>query len=105
MDNPQHGDAALHILGGIMGGGEARSTRKKVTADKPEKLPARRSSARSAVAPANSEVPPDERHRMIAEAAYHRAQQRGFTNGDPLQDWLDAEAQLEMQIKDGIHRA
>jgi hypothetical protein len=89
-----------------MGGGEARSTRKKVTTDKPEKAPARRSSAGSVVAPANSAVTPDERHRMIAEAAYRRAEQRGFTDGDPLQDWLEAETQIEMQLKDGnIHRA
>jgi hypothetical protein len=30
----------------------------------------------------------------IAEAAYLRAAARGFVGGDPMQDWLDAEAEL-----------
>jgi uncharacterized protein YegL len=84
-----------------MGGG-ARSTRKKAKAEKPQKLPARRQSAAgAALASGNSKVTPDERHRMIEEAAYHRAEQRGFTDGDPLQDWLEAEAQVEIQLRDG----
>ena len=37
----------------------------------------------------------EERTRMIAEAAYYRAESRGFTGGDPLQDWLDAEAEID----------
>jgi hypothetical protein len=32
---------------------------------------------------------------MIAEAAYYKAEQRGFAGGDPLQDWLDAEAEID----------
>lgn len=31
----------------------------------------------------------------IAEAAYFLAQQRGFTGGDPVQDWLEAERMLD----------
>lgn len=34
------------------------------------------------------------RYRMIAEAAYFRAERRGFAAGGELQDWLDAEEQL-----------
>lgn len=30
-------------------------------------------------------------HRRIAEAAYLRAERRGFTGGSPLEDWLAAE--------------
>lgn len=83
-----------------MGSGDARSTRKKAKAGKPEKLPVRRpSAAGAALASGNSKVTPDERHRMIAEAAYHRAEQRGFTNGDPQQDWLDAEAQVDIELR------
>jgi hypothetical protein len=37
---------------------------------------------------------PQTRQRMIAEAAYYRAQQRGFAPGGELQDWLDAEAEF-----------
>jgi hypothetical protein len=37
---------------------------------------------------------PASRHAMIAEAAYYRAQRRGFAPGHELEDWLAAEAQL-----------
>jgi len=36
----------------------------------------------------------EERQRWIAIAAYHRAEQRGFTPGYELQDWLEAEAEI-----------
>jgi len=32
---------------------------------------------------------------MIAEAAYFRAEHRGFRGGDPLEDWLQAEAEID----------
>ena len=32
---------------------------------------------------------------MIAEAAYYRAEKRGFAPGSELDDWLAAEADLE----------
>lgn len=38
--------------------------------------------------------PDDERQRMIAEAAYFRALSRGFTGGDPMQDWIVAEREI-----------
>lgn len=31
----------------------------------------------------------------IAEAAYYRAERRGFVGGDPVEDWLAAEKELE----------
>ena len=43
----------------------------------------------------------DERQRMIAEAAYFRAEHRGFRGGDPLEDWLQAEAEIDrMSVRD-----
>jgi hypothetical protein len=35
-----------------------------------------------------------ERQRMIAEAAYFRAMQRGFNGGSSLDDWLEAEREI-----------
>jgi len=35
-----------------------------------------------------------ERQKMIAEAAYYRAMVRGFQNGDPKNDWLAAEQEI-----------
>jgi hypothetical protein len=39
---------------------------------------------------------PDEaaRREMVAIAAYFRAERRGFAAGDPLDDWLGAEAEI-----------
>jgi hypothetical protein len=82
-----------------MGGAESRSRRKKSSASKTEKSPVRgKSDGRPAKAPEVS-ASPDERHQMIALAAYYRAEQRGFANGDPLQDWLEAEAQVMMRLE------
>jgi Protein of unknown function (DUF2934) len=40
----------------------------------------------------------EQRRRMIADAAYHRAQQRGFAPGKELQDWLAAEADVDFML-------
>lgn len=34
------------------------------------------------------------RHAMIAEAAYFRAERRGFSEGGALNDWLEAEREI-----------
>lgn len=41
------------------------------------------------------------RRRMIAEAAWHRAEARGFANGDPMLDWLEAEREIDALLTDG----
>jgi len=38
---------------------------------------------------------PDLRHRMISEAAYYLYSQRGYANGYDVDDWLQAEAQVD----------
>ena len=35
-----------------------------------------------------------ERHQRISEAAYYRAQRRGFTWGSELDDWFEAEKDI-----------
>jgi hypothetical protein len=42
-----------------------------------------------------------ERRHMIAEAAYYLAENRGFADGDPMRDWIAAEAQIEAQLREG----
>ncbi len=37
----------------------------------------------------------DERERLIAVAAYYRAERRGFAPGCEIGDWLEAEAEIE----------
>jgi hypothetical protein len=39
-------------------------------------------------------VSAEERERMIAEAAYFKAENRGFRDGDPIQDWIEAETEI-----------
>jgi hypothetical protein len=39
------------------------------------------------------------RQEMIAEAAYYRAEKRGFAPGHDLDDWLEAEALLEVMAR------
>jgi hypothetical protein len=36
----------------------------------------------------------EERDRLIAQAAYFRAEKRGFVPGCELQDWVEAEAEV-----------
>ncbi|MGH8337667.1 MAG: DUF2934 domain-containing protein [Gammaproteobacteria bacterium] len=36
---------------------------------------------------------------MIAEAAYFRAERRGFEPGHEVEDWLGAEAELEHRLR------
>lgn len=40
----------------------------------------------------------EERHRKISEAAYFMAEQRGFQGDMVLDDWLQAEAQVDARL-------
>jgi hypothetical protein len=60
--------------------------------------PRRASNASVSAPPDGVAVSPEERRRLIAEAAYYRAQQRGFCGGDPIQDWLEAEAEVTLKL-------
>ena len=39
-------------------------------------------------------ISPEERQRLVARAAYFRAEKRGFVPGFELQDWVEAEAEV-----------
>lgn len=76
------------------------------------KEPGRRSAERSAppkTAPktakpstfsnhARAEVSPEELRKLISEAAYYRAKQRGFAPGHELEDWIQAEAEVTQRL-------
>jgi hypothetical protein len=69
-----------------------------------EKLKARveAGQARAHMAPVHGAgVHVDERQRMIAEVAYLRAESRGFTGGDPAQDWVEAEIEVDRLLLEG----
>jgi hypothetical protein len=46
-------------------------------------------------------VDPERRAAMIAEAAYYRAERRGFATGDEIADWLSAEQEVDAVLLRG----
>jgi len=44
----------------------------------------------------------DERERLVRERAYFRAQQRGFVPGYEVEDWLEAERELEHKSRSAV---
>ena len=46
-------------------------------------------------------VSAEERERFVAQAAYFRAEKRGFAPGCELQDWVEAEAEVLRLIGGG----
>jgi hypothetical protein len=85
--------------------GKPRSSRKAPAAAKTTPASSRAKSPQtqaSAETPAGSARPrprltPEEMHRMIAEAAYYRAERRGFAPGGEELDWFEAEAELRAE--------
>ena len=45
-----------------------------------------------------TQVEEEQRQQMIAAAAYLRAERRGFKCGDPVTDWLEAEAEVDAEL-------
>lgn len=44
-------------------------------------------------------ISPAERRKLIEKAAYSRAQGRNFASGSELQDWLEAEAEVDRLLR------
>jgi hypothetical protein len=47
-----------------------------------------------------SAISAEQRHALIARAAYLLAEGRGFSPGEELDDWLAAEADVDRQLSD-----
>ena len=47
---------------------------------------------------AQGEIDPQARHRMISEAAYRLYARRGYVEGFELEDWMQAEAEVDRQL-------
>jgi len=45
-----------------------------------------------------TQVLEEQRRQRIAVAAYLRAERRGFRDGDPVADWLEAEAEVDGEL-------
>lgn len=46
-------------------------------------------------------VSAEERERMIAVKAYYCAERRGFAPGHEMEDWCEAEAEIDRQLRRG----
>ena len=53
------------------------------------------------VMPPRPKLTPEARHALIAEAAYLRAERRGFEPGHETEDWLAAEAEVDALLTVG----
>jgi murein L,D-transpeptidase YafK len=42
-----------------------------------------------------AEATPEERWKMVAVSAYYKAKERGFSPGNELQDWSEAEKEID----------
>ncbi len=60
--------------------------------------PGNQSPARAADRLQARAVSPEERRRMIAEAAYLTAERRRFQGGSPERDWLEAEIEVDAML-------
>ena len=45
--------------------------------------------------PSSLDITPEERWKMVAVAAYHRAEKRNFEPGNELQDWAESENEID----------
>jgi septal ring-binding cell division protein DamX len=67
------------------------ATKKVASAKKaPAKKPAKPSAKSSSL-----DITPEERWKMVAIAAYHRAEKRNFEPGNELQDWTESEQEID----------
>jgi hypothetical protein len=46
-------------------------------------------------------VPLEQRRHYVEMAAYYIAERRGFAPGDPLEDWVQAEAEIDRLLAEG----
>jgi hypothetical protein len=69
----------------------------------PQMLAAMAAFTPAAVSAPTPQISGDERRRMIADAAYRRAERAGFA-GDPLADWLTAEREIDAALEARLAR-
>lgn len=78
------------------------SPAKKAVAAAPKKAATapKKATTKAAAAAVKSSITPEQRYCMVAEAAYFLAERQGFL-GDPVQDWIAAEAEIAAFLKKG----
>jgi hypothetical protein len=77
-------------------GTERRATERRVPPKAAPQSTANPTSFNNNTARAN--ISPDELRKLISEAAYYRAKQRGFAPGHEVEDWIQAEAEVMRRL-------
>ena len=80
--------------------------KKRLAASKPAEKPttkktaprARRAAPHKPAADGVTGLTAQERHALVAQAAYFRAEARGFAAGGEFEDWVAAEAEVNAQM-------
>ena len=68
-----------------------------------KRAPRKTTAAVSAIEPAFSQfVGPEQRAALIAEAAFFRAEKRGFAPGHEVEDWLAAESEVDAKLMHAV---
>ncbi len=68
----------------------------RTAAKKPVKAaPVRTAAAHQRAKATSGHLSEDDRRHLIAEAAYFKAERRGFSEGSALEDWIEAEAEID----------
>lgn len=80
-----------------------KTATKKAAAAKVAKAAAPKAKAataakKPAAAKAKKSVTPEQRYLMICEAAFYKSERRGFSPEYEIQDWLDAEAEINKML-------
>ena len=98
-----------------VGGAKKKTVRKKAAAKRKtivKKASAKKAVSRKSVSKAGAKktatigktrrtsLSADKRRRLVAEAAYLKAERRGFESGDPIEDWLEAEKEIDRSQTD-----
>ena len=75
----------------------------KAAASKAGPAKAKATAGKAAAKPGKrAAVTPDQRRCYVEVAAYYMAERRGFSGGNPAEDWLLAEAEVERLLAEGL---
>ena len=72
---------------------------KKTTAKKTSKKASTHTSKVHHTSSTRLNISAEERWRMVANTAYHKAEARGFTPGDEAKDWFEAEKEVDALLQ------
>ena len=67
----------------------------RITGTEPQRAPAAKASPIRPLFLVPHRLTPAERHQRICDLAYRRAEQRGFVPGGQIDDWLEAEREVD----------